>query len=227
MHGYYDQRLAADALERCYDLAPPRVQQYLRAEVDFVVERLAPTDVVLDLGCGYGRTIPDFARASSRVVGIDRSHASLRKARDRLRAVSNSLLACMDAVRLGFTAESFDQVVCIQNGISAFHIDPGGLVREALRVLRVEGTAIFSTYSDRFWEHRLDWFERQAAAGLLGEIDRERTREGLIVCTDGFTSGTVRPDEFRVLVPPRGVDFESVEVDGSSMFYVGTKRSGS
>ncbi len=204
MYGYYDQRLAADALQRCYDLAPPRVQQYLRAEVDFVVERLVPSDVVLALGCGYGRTIPDFASASSCVVGVDRSQASLRMAQDRLRAVPNSLLACMDAERLGFAAESFDQVVSIQNGISAFHVDRGELVREALRVLRVEGTAIFASYSDRFWEHRLGWFERQAAAGLLGEIDRERTRDGLIVCADGFTSGTVRPEEFRVLVPARG-----------------------
>ena len=47
MHGYYEERLAADRLKRCYDLAPPRVEQYLRAEVDFVVEQLRPTDAVL------------------------------------------------------------------------------------------------------------------------------------------------------------------------------------
>jgi hypothetical protein len=56
MSGYYEQKLAPSSLERVYELAPPRVRQYLRAEVDFVVGRLRPTDVVLDLGCGYSRT---------------------------------------------------------------------------------------------------------------------------------------------------------------------------
>ena len=58
---YYKEHLAAERLQQCYQLAPPRVEQYLRAEVEFVVARLRPDDVVLDLGCGYGRTMPAFA----------------------------------------------------------------------------------------------------------------------------------------------------------------------
>lgn len=223
MRGYYQSRLAAEALRACYDLAPPRVQRYLRAEIDFVAGRLHPTDVVLDSGCGYGRTMPDLSRVAAFVVGIDTSHASLRMARERLRAVRNSRVVCMDATRLAFPAESFDRVVCIQNGISAFHVDQHELVAEAFRVLRPGGAAMFSTYSERFWHHRLDWFERQAAAGLLGEIDRERTREGLIVCKDGFTAGTVSPGEFRDLIADLGVELESVEVDASSRFYIANK----
>lgn len=220
MHGYYELRLAAEALERCYDQAPERVRRYLHAEVQYVVSELRPTDVVLDLGCGYGRTIPDFARAAAFVVGIDTSYASVRMAAERLRAISNCRVVCMDAMRLGFGDRTFDRVVCIQNGISAFYVDRRELVREALRVLRPDGAAFFSTYADTFWEHRLDWFERQAAAGLIGAIDRERTGDGLIVCTDGFTSGTVRPEEFRDLIKDLDVEWESIVVDASSHFYV-------
>ncbi len=220
MPGYYQERLAAERLQRCYELAPERVQQYLRAEVEFVIGRLHRTDAVLDLGCGYGRTIPEFAEAAGYVVGIDTSYPSLQMARERLRAVSNTAVACMDASRLGFTGESFDQIACIQNGISAFHADQGGLVREALRVLRPGGRAFFSSYSARFWEPRLDWFERQADAGLIGEIDRARTGNGVIVCKDGFTSRTVGPEEFRALVANLDVGLESVEVDASSWFHI-------
>jgi 2-polyprenyl-6-hydroxyphenyl methylase/3-demethylubiquinone-9 3-methyltransferase len=219
-HGYYEQCLAAEALEACYALAPPRVQRYLRAEVDFAVSLLRPGDVVLDLGCGYGRTIPQVAAATSFVVGIDTSLPSLRMARERLRGVDNCGVSCMDTTKLGFGPRSFDRVLCIQNGISAFHVDRRSLLREALRVLRPDGLAAFSSYADGFWEPRLDWFERQAAAGLIGPIDHRRTRRGLVVCTDGFTSGTVRPEEVRGLAAALRAEAESVEVDGSSSFSI-------
>jgi SAM-dependent methyltransferase len=220
MSGYYDRKLAASSLERVYELAPPRVQQYLRAEVDFAVGRLGPTAVVLDLGCGYGRTLPDLARAAAFVVAIDTSESSLALARARLSGLTNVLLARMDASRLAFADGSFDAVVCIQNGISAFHVDQRLVVCEALRVLRPGGVAMFSSYSDQFWEHRLAWFEAQAAAGLIGEIDPERTGEGVIVCTDGLTLTTVRPAEFATLVAGLDPRWETIEVDGSSRFYV-------
>ena len=220
MSGYYDRKLSGSSLERVYELAPPRVQRYLRAELDFVVKRLRPTDVVLDLGCGYGRTLPELARRAAFVVGIDTSAQSLALAREQLGRRPNVLLAHMDASDLAFADGSFDAVICIQNGISAFHVDQRKLIHESLRVLKPGGMALFSSYADRFWKHRLDWFERQAAAGLIGEIDPERTRNGVIVCTDGLVLTTVRPAEFEALAAGSDVRLEMILVDGSSQFYV-------
>ncbi len=217
---YYKDHLAAERLQQCYQLAPARVEQYLRAEVEFVVARLRAHDVVLDLGCGYGRTMPAFAGSSRLTVGTDNSLDSLRLAQQRLGPATNCGLLCADAKQLGFAAASFDRVVCIQNGISAFHVDRRMLVREVVRVLRPHGMALFSTYSDRFWEDRLDWFERQSAAGLIGDIDRIATGDGVIVCKDGFTAGTVHAEEFRTLVADLDVKLESFEVDDSSVFYL-------
>jgi 2-polyprenyl-6-hydroxyphenyl methylase/3-demethylubiquinone-9 3-methyltransferase len=42
----------------------------------------------------------------------------------------------------------------------------------------------------------LKWFELQSEVGLLGEIDYEKTKEGVIVCKDGFTATTVGPEDF-------------------------------
>ena len=86
-------------------------------------------------------------------------------------------------------------------GSPVFHVDRRALVGEVVRVLRPGGIALFSTYSDRFWENRLHWFERQSAAGLIGEIDRMATHDGVIVCKDGFRAGTVHEDEFVHLSP--------------------------
>ena len=71
----------------------------------------------------------------------------------------------MDASRLAFVDGSFDLVACVQNGICAYAVDQRALIRESLRVLRPGGKALFSSYAESFWEPRLAWFERQAAAG--------------------------------------------------------------
>jgi 2-polyprenyl-6-hydroxyphenyl methylase/3-demethylubiquinone-9 3-methyltransferase len=124
----------------------------------------------------------------------------------------------MDAASLGFRDRSFDRVICIQNGISAFHVDQLTLVTETVRVTKPGGIALFSSYSDKFWQHRLDWFEAQAKAGLLGEINHEKTGNGIIVCKDGFTASTVRADDFLALTSQLKVDAKIVEVNGSSVF---------
>ncbi|UCC43718.1 MAG: class I SAM-dependent methyltransferase [Candidatus Zixiibacteriota bacterium] len=218
MSRYYSDKLAAQRLKRVYEIATPRVQQYLDAELAFVLDRIEPGMTVLDLGCGYGRTLRPMAAKAGRVVGIDTSLDSLKTAADDLADLSDIDLACMDAVRLAFRDHAFDLVVCIQNGISAFHVDTIDLIRESLRVTRPGGTAIFSSYSEKFWDSRLEWFQLQAAEGLLGEINFERTGNGRIVCEDGFTATTVTPARFHALAAECGVRATITEVDGSSVF---------
>jgi SAM-dependent methyltransferase len=218
MTGYYDDRLSAQRLKRVYEIAPPRVRQYLNAEIEYVLSRIHSGDRVLDLGCGYGRIMPRLAAKAAMVAGIDNAKASLLMARDELRGIENCHLACMNAIHLGFPDAVFDRVICIQNGISAFHVDRRALMSESLRVTRLGGTALFSTYSAKFWNERLAWFELQAAEGLLGEIDYERTRDGVIVCKDGFTATTIDPAEFSMLVSGFMVSSQVMEVDGSSVF---------
>jgi len=58
----------------------------------------------------------------------------------------------------------------------------------------------------------------QADEGLLGEIDFEKTGNGVIICKDGFKATTVGPEGFRELTSGLGVDIKIVEVDNSSLF---------
>jgi 2-polyprenyl-6-hydroxyphenyl methylase/3-demethylubiquinone-9 3-methyltransferase len=126
----------------------------------------------------------------------------------------------MDAAALNFADNSFDVVLCLQNGISAFHREQRTLLLETLRVCKPGGIALFSTYAEKFWPDRLEWFELQAGAGLLGEIDRERTGNGFIACKDGFTATTITPDQFRLLAASLPASLTLIEVDGSSLFCI-------
>ena len=220
MEGYYAEKLAAQRLQKCYEIAPPRTRQYLRAEMDFVLSRIKPGDIVLDLGCGYGRTLPQLAAKAGFVVGIDNSPSSLDLAECLSKDIANATVKEMDAANLRFADDVFDAVVCIQNGISAFQADQKTLFAEALRVCRPGGTVFFSTYAEKFWLHRLEWFRLQAAAGLLGEIDEEKTGGGVIVCRDGFSAGTVSPEDFRRLAAGFPAAATLIEVDGSSLFCI-------
>jgi 2-polyprenyl-6-hydroxyphenyl methylase/3-demethylubiquinone-9 3-methyltransferase len=218
MASYYSKKLSGRRLERCYEVASPRVVQYLEAEIRHLLERLEPTDAVLELGCGYGRVALRLAAVAARVVGIDTAQESIDLAKEKAGPDSRCEFILMDAVDLQFPHDSFDRVVCVQNGICSFRVDRERLMREALRVVRPNGLAIFSTYADSFWPHRLQWFEAQAAEGLVGEIDHDASGDGVIVCKDGFEAGRLTAEAMRSLCKRLGVRCEVEEVDRSSLF---------
>jgi ubiquinone/menaquinone biosynthesis C-methylase UbiE len=218
MKDYYRDKLSAERLKQCYEIAPPRVAQYLQAEVDYVLKKIKRQDVVLDMGCGFGRIMPRLSLKAGFVIGMDVSFSSLLLAKEKLKNCSNCLLVETNAVHLGFSDRTFDVVVCIQNGISAFHVDKKQLMKESIRVTKPGGMILFSSYSEKFWKDRLHWFELQAERGLVGEIDRDKTGRGVIVCKDGFRATTVGPRQFQILTSGFNVETEIMEVDHSSLF---------
>jgi SAM-dependent methyltransferase len=218
MPGYYTEKLAAERLKTCYDLAPPRTKAYLEAEIGFVLERATSRMFALELGCGYGRVLERLLPKVRRAFGIDTSLSSLRMAWDYLGHEPSVGLACMDALQMGLPDRAFDLTICIQNGICAFSVDPQQLFREAIRVTRSGGLVMFSTYTPQFWEHRLEWFEIQAAHHLIGEIDYRATGNGIIACKDGFRATTADRATLEKIATNVGVTPRMTQVDGSSLF---------
>ena len=92
------------------------------------------------------------------------------------------------------------------------------MLRQSLRVTKPGGMVLFSSYSPRFWQPRLDWFRLQSEAGLVGIIDEEKTGDGIIVCRDGFTATTVSRQQFQSLADDLPAQVIISEVDKSSLF---------
>jgi 2-polyprenyl-6-hydroxyphenyl methylase/3-demethylubiquinone-9 3-methyltransferase len=217
---YYRQNISGERLRRVYELAPPRVRQYMEAEIRFLQYRLHPGDEVLELGCGYGRVMLELAPRVRGIMGVDLSPESLELGRKLAGDDPRMEFLEMNALNLTFPDNLFDAVLCVQNGICAFHVNPEKLVLEALRVTRRGGCAFFSSYTEAFWPHRLEWFGIQASHGLVGEIDYDRTGDGIIVCKDGFRAGAMAPQDFRSLCALLRLTAEITEVDASSTFCV-------
>lgn len=218
MTKYYAELLSGKRLQQCYDLAPPRVRQYLLEEIRLVRNKIGQGDHVLELGCGYGRVLNELSGRRNTLFGIDNSYESLRFAKNSCLKGKKIRLACMDALHTGFYDRQFDVVFCIQNGISAFGSEPELLLDEALRILKPKGKLLLSSYSGKFWEQRLNWFRIQAAHGLIGEIDDNLTGNGVIICRDGFRATTFGPLQFEKLLSGKGREYQIYEVDESSLF---------
>ena len=77
---------------------------------------------------------------------------------------------------------------------------------------------MFSTYSENFWDERLKWFIRQSEEGLLGEIDFEKTSNGIIVCKDGFRAVTFSERDFEEIAAKLKIKIDIIEIDRSSLF---------
>jgi len=215
---YYEDKLSAEKLLKCYEIASSRIKRYLDAEIRFVISNIHGAGLALELGCGYGRVLKAVSPHVSTIVGNDISRKSLELAVSYMKTCGNYRIVQMDASKMAFPSSVFDAVFCIQNGISAFGVDKRRLIAEAIRVTKEGGLILFSSYSPKIWQERLDWFRNQSEMGLLGEIDEDKTHDGTIICKNGFRATTVSSSQFIELFDELGLNASIVEVDNSSIF---------
>lgn len=219
MDNYYAENLNASRLFDVYQTEISRVRQYLEAEIDFVQNALHGSEDVLELGAGYGRIMKDLSPSVGSIVGLDISQDTVRYGRDYLQECKNCTLLAQDVHTLDVDG-LYDVVLCLQNGLSAFKGMDTEVALKALKALKPGGRAYFSSYSMKFWDTRLAWFHEQSAKGLLGEIDTEKTKDGRIVCKDGFAATTYTWEDMERLGIRIGKPYSIHEVDESSVFLI-------
>lgn len=145
---------------------------------------------LLEIGCGMGTDLLQFARGGARVTGADLTPRSVEisQARFRLYNMSASFVIT-DGERLPFADESFD--VVYSNGV--LHHTPGTdvAIKEAHRVLRPGGTAKVMLYH----RHSLVyWGELFFRRGLLGgELLRGRSMNEVLSKWVEISNADARP----------------------------------
>ncbi len=218
-NNYYAKKLNSQKLVQVYDTQIPRVKQYLEAEVSFVKDNLLGSEKVLELGAGYGRIVKELASHCKSIVGIDISEESVSLGKEYLKEDLNAEIVTMDANNLTFK-EKFDVILCLQNGLSAMKADSPEFIERILENVVTGGTVYFSTYSENFWDCRLLWFKEQAEKGLLGDIDLDKTKDGVIVCKDGFKAITHTKKDLDLIGRWSGYKYKIQEIDQSSVFLI-------
>jgi len=119
---------------------------------------------LLEVGCGMGTDLLQFARAGASVTGVDLTPRSIQISQQHFAVYGASGdFAISDAEHLPFANESFD--VVYSNGVLHHTPDTAGAVREVHRVLRSNGQARVMLY------HRGSlgyWGEVIIRHGILG-----------------------------------------------------------
>lgn len=96
-----------------------------------------PHDVILDAGCGTGRTLAYLAdTTSSHLIGIDNNEAMIEKAKQRLKDSRQVDLILADLTELPFPSETIDCI--LSESVTSFANIATGL-KEYHRVLREDG----------------------------------------------------------------------------------------
>lgn len=124
---------------------------------------IQPTDTILDVGCGGGRTIDTMAKAASqgRVFGIDYSATSVEVARRVNAAAIEAGRVCVQQASvsaLPFPAATFDLVTAVETHY--YWPDLLSDLREVRRVLKPHGRVVL--IAEAYRGRRADWLYRPA-----------------------------------------------------------------
>lgn len=118
---------------------------------------------LLEVGCGMGTDLLQFARGGALCTGVDLTPRSVEISRHHLQLYdANADFSLADAERLPFADETFD--VFYSNGVLHHTPDTAATIREAHRVLKRGGTAKVMLYHRNSWGY---WFEMMFRQGLI------------------------------------------------------------
>lgn len=145
---------------------------------------------LLEVGCGLGTDLLQFARGGAQVVGIDLTPRSIELTQKHFALYSqHGDFAIADAEHLPFASESFD--IIYSNGVLHHTPDTEKAVNEIHRVLRPSGLARVMLYHRHSWNY---WFEIIAHRGLLrGQLLRGQRADQIMSRYVEVNDGGGRP----------------------------------
>jgi 2-polyprenyl-3-methyl-5-hydroxy-6-metoxy-1,4-benzoquinol methylase len=145
---------------------------------------------LLEVGCGMGTDLLQFARGGAKVTGVDLTPRSIETSRHHLELYGHSgEFAIADCERLPFAEESFD--VAYSNGVLHHTPDTAAAVREIHRVLRAGGLARVMLYHRGSWAY---WSQVVLRYGILrGEFLRGTSANDIMSKYVEFNAGGGRP----------------------------------
>jgi len=145
---------------------------------------------LLEVGCGMGTDLLQFARGGAHCTGIDLTPRSIEITRHRFKLYgADGDFMISDGEHLPFQSESFE--VVYSNGVLHHTPDTAESIREVHRVLRPGGVAKIMLYHRNSLNY---WFEIVLRRGVLGlEFLRGRTAEEIMSRVIEFSDHDARP----------------------------------
>ena len=145
---------------------------------------------LLEIGCGMGTDLLQFARGGARCIGLDLAPLSIEITRHRFALYGASgVFLVSDGEQLPFASESLD--VVYSNGVLHHTPDTVGAISEIHRILRKGGTAKVMLYHRNSLNY---WIEIILRRGVLnGDFFRGRSPAEIMSRSVEYSEHQARP----------------------------------
>lgn len=152
---------------------------------------------LLEIGCGLGIDLIQFAKGGAEVTGIDLSSTAIGLAQKYFSLENiHGNLQVMNGEALEFPEASFDVVYC--HGVLQYTANPEQMIREAFRVLKPGGLFIGMVYNRKGWLYTFSkWFrvKLEHEDAPVFRVYTEKEFRQMLSC---FTSVRIIPERFPV-----------------------------
>ncbi|MDP3741808.1 MAG: class I SAM-dependent methyltransferase [Candidatus Micrarchaeota archaeon] len=148
------------------------IKELFYKENEILLKNINEESVVLDVGCGLGTHLNLISKYCKEIIGIDYSEVVLKRCRKETGHLPNVKTFNMNAKRLEFPDNAFDQVNCMFNTLGNMK-DPMPVMKEITRVTKPSCHIIFSLYNLESIPERLDYYHKTGlpdATASNGEV---------------------------------------------------------
>ena len=148
--GYWEQILQAPT---------PAYQELFNSEKKYILENITEDSKVLDIGCGDGRNMKSILERTENVTGVDNDKKAVEDAKEKFKDKGNVNLVVAEATNLPFESETFDTVTFLMI-IPNLNEARSAAIKESVRVLKLGGNMIISSFSENAFEERMKIYEQ-------------------------------------------------------------------
>lgn len=136
------------------NVLPPSYEKWFREEKKYIQKSIKRNSLVLEVGCGDGRSITNILNITKNIVGIDHDQKAVDRATKNFSSSPRVKILLASAENMPFNDKTFDAVLCIGT-FSNFAEKKLIILNEVSRVLKDDGIIIVSTYSENALDERL------------------------------------------------------------------------
>jgi len=172
-------------------------------EERFLKEKISKDDIVLDLGCGTGRTIKIIFPISKKVIGIDNDPDAISVGKENIKDLTNAEIHLEDAEKTQFNDDSFD-VVFIGGTFVNFGDTKTKILKEIKRILKDNGKLIFTVYNEDSTEERSEMYKKLGIEDFV--IDNEKNIRFEFAISETFSK-----EKITKILENAGFEVESIK----------------